>query len=250
MNDYRIPHNPIFDNPKNFSSISNESPHPTKKEKKKIKKTLLEGVLDRVKHFSKPLIGPCQQREPARVLPHLETQSVFAAGPVLPTGTDLPERVELAQHPSRTGYEVLEYQRCPPRPWNRTTRRMNQAARLGEARRGEEKSGEKRRVVGSAVTEARGGGCGRGVGEGDSEEVERGEPGERSTSASPSSSLPMLWRGGGEGGEGRRRGPAAESERGARAESALGPSFRCRRQWQSQFLVASACRRRRGAPSV
>lgn len=40
MNDYRIPHNPIFDNPKNSSSISNESPHPTKKEKKKIKKNL------------------------------------------------------------------------------------------------------------------------------------------------------------------------------------------------------------------
>lgn len=132
-----------------------------------------------MKHFSKP-VGPCQQREPApSVLPHLETQSVFAAGPVLPTGTDLPERVELAQHPSRTGYEVLEYQRCPPRPWRerRGRRRMNQAARQDEARRGEarrtkrneekrkrrEKRGEEwgarsqRRVVGVR---------GRGVGDG------------------------------------------------------------------------------------
>lgn len=90
---------------------------------------------------------PTAGASPPSVLPHLETQSVFAAGPVLPTGTDLPERVELAQHPSRTGYEVLEYQRCPPRPWRerRGRRRMNQAARQDEERRDEARRGETRR---------------------------------------------------------------------------------------------------------
>ena len=90
---------------------------------------------------------PTAGASPPSVLPHLETQSVFAAGPVLPTGTDLPERVELAQHPSRTGYEVLEYQRCPPRPWRerRGRRRMNQAARQDEEGRGEARRDETRR---------------------------------------------------------------------------------------------------------
>lgn len=219
-----------------------------------------------MKHFSKP-VGPCQQREPApSVLPHLETQSVFAAGPVLPTGTDLPERVELAQHPSRTGYEVLEYQRCPPRPWRerRGRRRMNQAARQDEARRGEadeakrgeeEEKREERRGVGSAVTEARGGGSRARSGgwrQGRGEEMERGEEEKVEARAlplpSPRPPHSQRWRRGGR--KGGRWRTAAESKRRARAESALGPSFRCRRQWQSQFLVASACRRRRGAPSV
>lgn len=94
----------------------------------------------------------------------------------------------------------------------------------GEARRGEEKSGEKRRVVGSAVTEARGGGCGRGVGEGDSgggEEVERGEPGERSTSASPSSSADALA-----GGRGEREGRAGGEDQRRRASVERGQSLR------------------------
>lgn len=221
---------------------------------------------------------PTAGASPPSVLPHLETQSVFAAGPVLPTGTDLPERVELAQHPSRTGYEVLEYQRCPPRPWRerRGRRRMNQAARQDEERREETRRGEKRRgetrrdeakrgeegrearrEVGSAVTETPGGGSrtrsgGRRQRRG--EEVERGEEEKVEARALP---LPSprpphsRWqRGGGGGRKGGRWRTAAESKRRARAESALGPSFRCRRQWQSQFLVASACRRRRGAPSV
>lgn len=49
---------------------------------------------------------------------------------------------------------------------------------------------------------------------------------------------------------GRSRRTAAESKRGTSVESALAPTFQCRRQWQSQFLVASVSRRHRGALSV
>lgn len=247
MNDYRIPHNPIFDNPKNSSSISNESPHLTKKEKKKIKKNIpRRGPRSRETFFQAP-DRPLPTAGASPRSPSSRNAIGFCrrSGSTYrhrPTGTRGTRPASIEDRLRSAGISAM--------PAASVEQNDAENESSGEARRGEEKSGEKRRVVGSAVTEARGGGCGRGVGEGDSEEVERGEPGERSTSASPSSSLPMLWRGGGEGGEGRRRGPAAESERGARAESALGPSFRCRRQWQSQFLVASACRRRRGAPSV
>lgn len=168
------------------------------------------------RHFSRPG-RRCAGKQGARsVLPHLETQ--WFLQPVrFCGGTDLPERVELARYPSRTGYEVAGYQQ-DPRVLS-MSRELTAPRLLGSQQRAENESRGKE----WASSDQAGRGLKRGL---------EGGQRTRQTVCRARASIPPLSSSQRSGrGERVARGTAAESKRRASAEAALAASFRCRRQW-------------------